>query len=53
MIDKWESQEQRLLRFMRIPPKSKLEWICQMHDFLSKAFTKEKMHIYYKLRGIR
>ena len=53
MIFKWESQEERLLKFMSISPKKKLEWLCQMHDFLCKAFTKKQRHIYYKLRENR
>ena len=53
MISKWESQEERLLRFMSISPKKKLEWLRQMHDFLSKVWTKKQRSIYYRLRQSR
>jgi len=56
MIFKWESQEERLLRFMGIAPKKKLEWLCKMHDFLRKRMTsmaKKRRYIYYRLRETR
>ena len=33
MISKWESDEQRLLRWMQITPQKKLEWLHQQHEF--------------------
>ncbi len=53
MIYKWETQEERLRRFIAIAPKKKLEWLFQMHYLLVKAFTKKKRNIYYKLRQSR
>lgn len=53
MIFKWESQEERLRRFMRISPKKKMEWLCQMHEFLRRALTKKNIHLYWKLRQSR
>ncbi len=50
MISKWESQEERLLKFMRIPPKRKLEWLWQMHEFIRLASTKKRRDIFWKLR---
>jgi hypothetical protein len=41
MIFEWESERQRLRRFMNIPPVKKLEWLRQMNEFLAK-FTPEK-----------
>lgn len=53
MIYKWETQEERLRRFMGITPKRKLEWLRLMHNLLVKAFSKKRRNIYYKLREIR
>ncbi len=53
MIYKWETEEERLQRFIAITPKKKLEWLFQMHHLLARAFTKKKREIYYKLRQIR
>lgn len=53
MIFKWENQEERLLRFISIAPKKKLEWLRQMHDFLCKGLTKKQRYIYHRLREDR
>lgn len=53
MIFKWESEESRLLRFMKIPAKRKLEWLWQMHEFIRLASTKKKRAIFWKLRESR
>lgn len=50
MTFQWESQEERLLRFMRISPKKKLEWLQQMHEFMCLASTKKRKNIFWKLR---
>jgi hypothetical protein len=50
MIFKWESQDERLLRFMKIPPKKKLEWLRQMNEFRCRISTKRQRDIYQKLR---
>lgn len=50
MIFKWESQEERLQRLMRISPKKKMEWLYQMHEFLRKGLTKKNLEIHKKLR---
>ncbi|MCK5242392.1 hypothetical protein KAR34_08065 [bacterium] len=51
MIFKWETEEQRLLRFMKIPPKQKLEWLHQMNKFINKCSTKRTKIIRQKLRN--
>lgn len=53
MISKWESRNQRSLRFLRIAPRKKLEWLQEMHEFLRRVLTKRQRHIYYKLRETR
>ena len=53
MIFKWETEKERLLRFMKISPKKKLEWLQQMHEFILKASSKHDKLIRWKLRNIR
>jgi hypothetical protein len=53
MIFKWESQEERLLKFISISAKRKLEWLKQMHDFLCAGLTRKRRYIYHKLRESR
>ena len=52
MIFKWEKDTDRLLRYMKIPPKKKLEWLRQMHEFIVKSSSKRDKLIRWKLRGI-
>jgi hypothetical protein len=52
MIFKWESEEERLTRFMKIPPKKKLEWLRQMNEFMLKYSSKHSKLIRWKLRKI-
>ena len=52
MIFKWETEEERLLRFMKISPKKKLEWLRQMHELIVKSSSKRDKLIRWKLRGI-
>lgn len=52
MIFKWETEEERLLRFMKISPKKKMEWLAQMHEFILKASTKRDRLLRWKLRKI-
>jgi hypothetical protein len=53
MIFKWETKEERLLRFMKIPPKKKLEWLYQMNEFMLKFSSKRTKSIRKKLRQMR
>ncbi|MFA4888348.1 MAG: hypothetical protein WC628_02070 [Candidatus Omnitrophota bacterium] len=48
MIFKWESDEEKLKRFMRIPAKKKLEWLNQMHEFMRLAYSKKQRDIFGK-----
>ena len=50
MIFKWETEKERLLRFMKIPPKKKLEWLREMHEFVTKFTSKHSRTIRHKLR---
>lgn len=51
MIFKWESEEDRLLRFMKIPPKKKLEWLEDIKEFNERQ-SKRTISIRKKLRSI-
>ncbi len=53
MTFEWESEEERLLRFMRIPPKKKLEWLYQINEFINKYSSKQSRVIRRKLRESR
>ena len=50
MIFEWESEEERLLRFMKISPKKKLEWLREMNEFLAQATSKRRIALRKKLR---
>ena len=49
----WETEEERLLRFMKIPPKKKLEWLHEMREFMVKCSSKRTKLIRRKLRDMR
>lgn len=53
MIFKWETEEERLVKFIKISPRKKLEWLCQMNEFIVKSSSKEVKLIRWKLRKIR
>ncbi len=53
MIFKWESEEERLLRSMKIPPQKKLEWLREIHDLILKHASKREKLIRQKLREMR
>ncbi|MCG2711950.1 MAG: hypothetical protein L6416_06465 [Candidatus Omnitrophica bacterium] len=49
----WESEKDRLKKFMKIPPKQKLEWLYQMHLFILKSSSKRGLALRRKLRQMR
>lgn len=53
MNGKWESKEERLLRYMRMPPKQKLEWLRQWHEFIVKCSSKRDLRLRWKLRKMQ
>jgi hypothetical protein len=53
MTFEWETEEERLKRYMKIPPKKKLEWLRQIHEFTVKSSSKRTMKIRWKLREMR
>ena len=50
MIFKWETEEQRLKKFIKISPQKKLEWLQQMHEFMLRTSSKQKIKNRKKLR---
>jgi len=49
----WETQEEKLMRYMKISAKKKLEWLWKMHEFTLAAATKKRRAIFWKLREVR
>ena len=49
----WESEDEKMLRYMKIPARKKLEWLKEMHDFLLATATPRRRKIFWKLRGIK
>lgn len=52
MIFKWETKRERLLKFIKISPRKKLEWLHQMNEFIAKSSSKDDKIIRWKLRKI-
>lgn len=52
MIFRWPTQKERLLKFIKISPKKKLEWLHQMNEFIVKSSSKNDKIIRLKLRKI-
>jgi len=50
MIFKWETEDRRLKKFMKISPQKKLEWLQQMHEFMLKTSSKQVRRTRMKLR---
>ena len=49
----WESEEEKIVRYMRNTPKNKLEWLQKMHKLLLSTTTPERKKVFWKLRGIK
>lgn len=46
----WESEEERILKGMRIPPEEKLRWLREINEFTEKALTQKQKEIRRNLR---
>lgn len=53
MTFRQEDEENKLLRFMKISPKKKMEWLYQMHELMRLAYSKKQREIFWKLREVR
>ena len=49
----WETEQEKLLRYMKISPKKKLEWLYEMHQLIRKAWTKKQKKDFFRLRETR
>jgi len=49
----WDTDEEKLLRYIKISPKMKLEWLQEMHSFLLTIATPKRRKMFWKLRGIK
>lgn len=49
----WQSDKDRLLRSMKIPPMKKLQWLQEMHEFTRRFLPKRQREIWRKLREAR
>lgn len=45
-----ETEDERIQKFMRIPPRKKLEWLYQMQQFILEASSKSQRKLRLKLR---
>lgn len=53
MIFKWETEKERLKKFMAIPPGKKLELLKQMHEFTAKFSSKKTNAIRKRLKELQ
>ncbi len=53
MIFEWESEEERLLRIMKISPHKKMEWLLQMNEFIAKSMSDRDRKIRREIRENR
>ena len=51
MIFEWETEEQRLLKYMRIPAKKKLQWRKTFQDFQRKHLSSKSKRIRQALKN--
>lgn len=48
MISKWETERERLLKFMKIPPKKKLEWLRKMNETIARTGSLKRFRLIRK-----
>jgi hypothetical protein len=41
----WETEKEKLLRYMNVPHRKRLEWLQEMHTFTVKASSKRMLSI--------
>jgi hypothetical protein len=46
----WETEEERMADFMKIPPFKKLEWLHEMHKFALRLYSKQRKKLFWRLR---
>ncbi len=53
MIFEWETDEERVSRFMKIAPVKKMEWLRKMQEFTLKTSSRRLLAIRWQLRRKR
>ncbi len=46
----WQSEKEKILKYMAIPAQKKLEWLYQMNRFINKFTSSQNKEIRRKLR---
>lgn len=49
----WETEEEKILRYMKIPALKKMEWLYKMQQFILSTASKRKRLIIRKLHDSR
>jgi len=49
-VFEWETRDEKVLRYSKIPPIKKLIWLTQMHDLILKASSKKDIDLRWKMR---
>lgn len=49
----WESDDERLKRYMKISPLKKLKWLEEMRKFMLSTTPKHKRKLRFELREMR
>jgi hypothetical protein len=53
MVFEWESEDEKLLRYIKISPKKKMEWLGAMLQMMCKVWTKKQRDAHFQLREKR
>ncbi len=48
----WESEKEKVFRWMQVPAKKKLEWLLEMNEFSQKYTPPQNKKIRRKLRAL-
>ncbi|MDE1920755.1 MAG: hypothetical protein KGJ09_08585 [Candidatus Omnitrophica bacterium] len=46
----WQTDEERLRRWVKLSPKEKMRWLTESNEFMRKVWTKKQKEIFWKLR---
>ena len=49
----WETPKERTLKFLKISPRAKMEWLREMNEFITKTSSKKLLKIRRRLRELR
>jgi len=46
----WGKEEERLKMHLRLSPRKRLEWLCQIQMSMRQSLTKKKKKVFWQLR---